>query len=347
MSGDVAASTSSTRPTGASRPGRAEQTAGNANARHLLLSALSPVHSWSAAQARSAAQALTKSQACHIHAFDLAGGRRYDLGMLELPKLLVGTLGAATFRATNILAGGSRGVCARTAILLALMISPALAEPAKPPAQSEVPGARKPPPGPRQSTKPPLKPDGSTPGAEAHTEADRTSLPHPSTIKTAAQKRKVLADLYERLVAADSVESAEVVADTIEQLWLHSGSDTTNLLMEHALEALHDKKPELALQMLDGVVKLQPGFVEAWNRRAYVHFAQKDYAKALLDLRRVLALEPRHFKAINGLATILREFGEKRGALRVYRMLLEVHPFAEDARQAVKELEREVEGENL
>ena len=61
----------------------------------------------------------------------------------------------------------------------------------------------------------------------------------------------------------------------------------------------------------------------------------------------MLALEPRHFKAINGLATILREFGEKRGALKAYRKLLDVHPFAADAQQAVKELEREVEGESL
>lgn len=172
-------------------------------------------------------------------------------------------------------------------------------------------------------------------------------MPRASSIKTMAQKTKVLADLHERLVAAETAEAAEVVADTIEQIWLYSGSDTANLLMERALVSLQGKKPELALKILDGVVALNPNFAEAWNRRAYVHFAQKDYRNALIDLRRVLALEPRHFKAINGLATILREFGEKRNALRTYRMLLEIHPFSTDAQTAVKELEREVEGESL
>ena len=162
-----------------------------------------------------------------------------------------------------------------------------------------------------------------------------------------AQKRKVLGDLHERLVAAESAEDAEVVADTIEQMWLYSGSDTANLLMERALLSLQGKKPELALKILDGIVALKPSFAEAWNRRAYVHFAQKDYRKALIDLRRVLSLEPRHFKAINGLATILREFGDKRNALKAYRMLLAIHPFSTDAQTAVKELEREVEGESL
>ena len=237
----------------------------------------------------------------------------------------------------------------------------ATAENVKPTPQipSQPPGFdRKSPPEGAPQSKPPAKPDsarpdcGRPPGPDTGADAragrpDRTSLPHPSTLKTAAQRKKALADLYERLIAADSAESAETVAESIEQMWLHSGSDTTNLLMERALEALHGKKPDVAIKLLDGVLKLQPGYAEAWNRRAYVHFSQKEYGKALLDLRHVLAIEPRHFKAINGLATILREFGDKRGALKAYRMLVEVHPFDTDAQQAIKELEREVEGESL
>lgn len=232
---------------------------------------------------------------------------------------------------------------------------PAIAQTASPREKSPGgPAGDAPPPSVERAPSPGGKPGGAKPDAPkpdlSKPEAgkpDRAAVPKPSSLKTAAQKKKALADLHERLVAADGTEAAEVVADTIEQMWLYSGSDTTNLLMERALEALHGKKPELALKILDGVVKLQPAYAEAWNRRAYVYFAQKDYSRALLDLQRVLALEPRHFKAINGLATILREFGEKRGALKAYRMLLDVHPFATDAQQAVKELEREVEGESL
>ena len=112
------------------------------------------------------------------------------------------------------------------------------------------------------------KPDGSQPNASKPeaSKPDRTALPKPSSLKSAAQKTKVLADLHERLVAAENTESAEVVADTIEQMWLYSGSDTTSLLMERALEALHDKKPELALKLLDGVVALVD-FLKDFERR--------------------------------------------------------------------------------
>ena len=72
------------------------------------------------------------------------------------------------------------------------------------------------------------------------------------------------------------------------------------------------QEPELALKLLDAVVELAPDYAEGWNRRAYVHYMQSDYERAMGDLRRVLALEPNHFKALDGLAQILREIGEKK-----------------------------------
>ena len=169
----------------------------------------------------------------------------------------------------------------------------------------------------------------------------------PAVPKNAAQKTRILADLYERLAASENAESAEPLAAAIEQMWLYSGSETVNVLMERSLDALRREDPTLALRLLDGIVSYQPTYAEGWNRRAYVHFTQKDYTQALVDLQRVLSLDPRHFKALNGVATIMREIGQKGAALKAYRKLLDIHPHWSDAQQAVKELEREVEGENI
>jgi tetratricopeptide (TPR) repeat protein len=165
--------------------------------------------------------------------------------------------------------------------------------------------------------------------------------------KSIAQKTRILGELYERLAASDSEQSAEVLASTIEQVWLYSGSATVDVLMERSLKASNEKKSELALQLLDGVVALLPQYAEGWNRRAYVHFVRKDYGAALADLRRVLAIDPRHFKALNGLATIMLELGHKAPALQAYRKLLDIHPYLPEAKQAVRELEREVEGSEI
>ena len=168
-----------------------------------------------------------------------------------------------------------------------------------------------------------------------------------ATAKTLKERMKLLGELYDRLSKAEDSTSAEVIAQAIEQMWLHSGSDTINLLMERSLEAINKKDHVLATRLLDSVVQLAPRYVEGWNRRAYVHFVQNDYQAAIEDLKRVLVLDPNHFKAIDGLGHILREVGEKGGALKAYRHLLKIHPHWSGAKEAVQELEREVEGQAL
>ena len=128
---------------------------------------------------------------------------------------------------------------------------------------------------------------------------------------------------------------------------MHSGSATIDLLMERSIKAMNEKKVDLALKLLDNVVELAPDFTEGWNRRAYVYFVQNDIERALGDLRRTLALDPHHFKALDGLAQILREIGQKKAALKAFKELVDVHPYWSGAKQAIEELEREVEGQGI
>lgn len=165
--------------------------------------------------------------------------------------------------------------------------------------------------------------------------------------KTPAEREKTLSDLYALLATADDEEAAKAIADAIERVWMHSGSATIDLLMERAMKAMSEKNTDLALKLFDHVVELAPDFTEAWNRRAYVHFVLNDVERALGDLRRALALDPHHYKALDGLGQILREVGQKKGALKAFQQLLEVHPFWQNAKQAVDELEREVEGQGI
>jgi tetratricopeptide (TPR) repeat protein len=165
--------------------------------------------------------------------------------------------------------------------------------------------------------------------------------------KTPVEREKTLSDLYALLATADDEESAKAIADAIERVWVHSGSATIDLLMERSIKAMNEKKVDLALKLLDNVVELAPDFTEGWNRRAYVHFVQNDIERALGDLRRTLALDPHHFKALDGLAQILREIGQKKAALKAFKELLEVHPYWSGAKQAIEELEREVDGQGI
>lgn len=162
-----------------------------------------------------------------------------------------------------------------------------------------------------------------------------------------AQRAKLLSDLYAHLATSEDEAAAQSTAAAIERVWLSGGGDTVGLLMERALGVHKQKNADLALKLLDAVTELAPDYPEGWNRRAYILYMENDTSRALGDLRRVLALDPNHFKALDGLGQILREIGQKKAALEVYRKLLDVHPFWPGAKDVVAELEREVKGQGI
>ncbi len=209
------------------------------------------------------------------------------------------------------------------------------------------------PPGGRQQTVPDGAPKAAPDSKQAPDKKDdkaagKKGAPSVSKMpETAAEKARLLGELYAHLATAEDAQIAGRIAGSIEALWAHSGSDTVNLLMQRAAIAAAKSNNEIALKLLDYVVELAPDFAEGFNRRAYLHFAMNDVGKAVGDLRRAIALEPFHFKALEGLAQIWRETGNKRGAYHVLRQLLDIHPHATGARQSLDELAKDVEGQGI
>jgi tetratricopeptide (TPR) repeat protein len=163
----------------------------------------------------------------------------------------------------------------------------------------------------------------------------------------ADQDEKALADLFEKLAAAETPDQALSIGQKIQAKWLESGSDTVDALMSRAAVALRANKYGLALDLLDVVVTLKPDFAEGWNRRATVFYVQQDFGRSLADIERTLALEPRHWGALSGLAIIQRRIGEDDKALTTFRRALEINPGLKNAKEAVDELEKEAEGDAI
>ena len=160
-------------------------------------------------------------------------------------------------------------------------------------------------------------------------------------------RTKNLDFLFEALNVAPDADIAKLVESRIWALWLASGSDTADLLMSRAKAAVDEKDVKLAIELLDAVIELKPDYVEAWNRRATINFANKDYAASLADIRQVLAREPRHFGALSGLGVIMQELGEDKLALEAFRRALAVNPFLPKVPDYVKTLTEKVEGRDI
>lgn len=183
---------------------------------------------------------------------------------------------------------------------------------------------------------------GFIPGAlaAAANEGPKTASPRqtgPGAVELSRAQQ--LDALFETLKTAKDEEAANAAENSITALWLESGSDTVDLLMEWTLAAVKEKNYPLALDYLDRILTLKPDYVEGWNTRATVYFMTEDLGRALADIERVLAIEPRHFGALAGFAAILREIGDEKRALEVYRRAIAVDPHLPNVQKAIDDLE--------
>jgi tetratricopeptide (TPR) repeat protein len=153
--------------------------------------------------------------------------------------------------------------------------------------------------------------------------------------------------LFDALKAAPDADIAKQVENRIWAIWLSSGSDTADLLMSRVKGAIEAKDTRLAIQLLGSIIDIRPDYIEAWNRRATLFFALKDYGRAMADIQEVLNREPRHFGALAGLGMILEEVGETKQALDAYRKALAINPHMQKIPDQVKALSEKVEGRDI
>jgi len=165
--------------------------------------------------------------------------------------------------------------------------------------------------------------------------------------KVGADRTRGLDFLFGALKAAPDEASARHVEARIWALWMQTPSDTAALLMTRAKAAMDAKNVDIALKLLDSVVKLRPDYVEAWNRRATLYYLKSDYRHSLEDIQQVLIREPRHFGALAGLGMIMQDIGDDKRALDAFRKALAVNPHLEKVPELVKSLTEKVEGRDI
>jgi tetratricopeptide (TPR) repeat protein len=165
--------------------------------------------------------------------------------------------------------------------------------------------------------------------------------------KVGSDRTKGLDFLFGALKAAPDEASARHVEARIWAQWMQTPSDTAALLMSRAKQAMDAQKVDVALKLLDSVIKLRPDYTEAWNRRATLYYLKNDYAHSIQDIQQVLIREPRHFGALAGLGMIMQDLGDDKRALEAFRKALAVNPHLEKVPDLVKSLTEKVEGRDI
>lgn len=155
-----------------------------------------------------------------------------------------------------------------------------------------------------------------------------------------------LDELFGQLEESDPT-TAPWIEEQIRTEWTKSGSPAMDLLYRRGEEALEAGQTELALEHLTALIDHAPDFAEGHAARAIAHYQMGLYGPALLDIETALALEPRHFGAMQGLAVILMETGQEDRALEVFQQVLAIHPHAPDVATRMETLQTQLEGRDI
>jgi tetratricopeptide (TPR) repeat protein len=204
-------------------------------------------------------------------------------------------------------------------------------------------------PGPSQS-----RPDAARPAPNGDAKSDRSDksgrsdkaaeAPRPRPPK---DKRTQLEGLFAALKVAPDDQSSKQIANRLEAIFADSGSPSCDILMARALAAADAKQYDLALELLDQVILIEPDYIGAISKRATLRYMKDDYAGALADLREVIAREPRHYSSMYGLALILRDLGDDKRALDAVRRARAVNPRIDGSEDLEEQLTVKVEGRQI
>jgi tetratricopeptide (TPR) repeat protein len=156
----------------------------------------------------------------------------------------------------------------------------------------------------------------------------------------------MLNELFARLRLATTPAEIEVLQNAIWQLWLSTSDHALDKQMETGMRAIEAGDFTAAIAAFDQIIQAAPQLAEGWNKRATAHYLRGEYRASLDDITETLHREPRHFGALWGQLSILRQLGDFRRALQVSARLADICPHWPGLREQQLALREQLEEED-
>ncbi|MCZ6605345.1 MAG: tetratricopeptide repeat protein [Alphaproteobacteria bacterium] len=163
----------------------------------------------------------------------------------------------------------------------------------------------------------------------------------------ADQNDERLDTLFAALQDTQNERDAQVINEAIWQIWMTVEDGTQQAIMNEGRLAMATDRLNVALNLFSRLIALAPDYAEAWNRRATVYFLLGELDRSAADVDQVLALEPRHYGALGGLAQIELARDNLDNALDALETALGFYPLMPGVRDRVDRLRLAIEGQRI
>ena len=117
------------------------------------------------------------------------------------------------------------------------------------------------------------------------------------------------------------------ISNRMWEFWTDAPDEPAQELLDEGMAARGSYDFLRATQAFDRLIDYCPDYAEGYNQRAFVHFLREDFAAALPDLDRALALSPQHVAAMAGKALTLMGLGRTDEAQEVLRDAVALNPW--------------------
>jgi|TARA_B100000035_G_scaffold237135_1_gene205389 tetratricopeptide (TPR) repeat protein len=133
---------------------------------------------------------------------------------------------------------------------------------------------------------------------------------------------------------------SEEIEQKIWNIWsTHPTDQNLTSILSQGSELVLSQKYAEAVHIFTNVIKIDPTWAEAWNKRATVLYLLEDYEGSQKDIDEVLKLEQRHFGALAGQGLVNIKLKNYEKAIKSYQQALEIYPSMKSPEIMIKQIE--------
>ncbi|MEQ9695832.1 tetratricopeptide repeat protein [Shimia sp. SDUM112013] len=153
--------------------------------------------------------------------------------------------------------------------------------------------------------------------------------------------------LIAQVQVAPDPATAQDLSNQLWELWADAPDEVAQEILDRGMRKRAGWNLLGALEDFNTLIAYCPDYAEGYNQRAFVSFLNQDYAGALPDLDRTLALSPRHIGALSGKALVFIGLGRDAEAQDMLARALELNPWLPERDLYRPPTVQEPEGDDL
>lgn len=141
-----------------------------------------------------------------------------------------------------------------------------------------------------------------------------------------------IATIITQLQATEGPEVARPLTAQLWTIWRKAPDAQAQQLLDRGSAQILDSDYRGARRTFDTLVAYCPDYAEGYNQRAFASYIMRDYAAALADLDKTIALVPNHVAAMAGKGLSLLALDRDAEAQIVLKDAVALHPWLEERR---------------